>query len=310
MKNSIVVIALASVLLASCSGTKETASGFKFNLVRKGDGVKIDSGKFLVMNFLFKDGKDSVWNDTQKSGLPAVIQAQGQTPEGDVVLEAVRMMTKGDSITFKVPAKTLFEKTFRQPIPPSVDSASVFTFCIGLKDVLDKEGMEKLQADMIAKQNEKMVKESAAQLAKDTVAIDDHLKAKNITALKTESGLRYVILQAGKGENLKQGQKAKINYAGYLLNGKYFDTNIEAKARENNIYSEQGRYSPLEVMVGYRQVIQGWEEMLQLMNKGSKVQVWIPSTLAYGNQRRSEEIVENSILVFDMELIAVEEVKE
>jgi FKBP-type peptidyl-prolyl cis-trans isomerase FkpA len=305
MKNSLLVILLASFLFASCSGPK-TPSGFEFNVVRKGDGVKVDSGKYLVMNFLFKDGKDSVWNDTNKSGLPAVIQNQGNSPEGDVVLEVVKMMTKGDSVTFKIPAKKLFEKTFRQPVPAFVDTASMFTFLIGLKDVLNKEQMDKLQSDLVAKQNEKMMKERNTQLAKDTVAIDDHLKAQNITALKTKSGLRYIVTKEGKGENVKPGQKAKINYAGTLLNGRLFDTNMVAKARENNTYSEGGRYNPLEVVVGYRQVIEGWEEAMQLMNKGCKMTVWIPSPMAYGNQKRSEDILENSILVFDMEMVDIE----
>jgi FKBP-type peptidyl-prolyl cis-trans isomerase len=53
-------------------------------------------------------------------------------------------------------------------------------------------------------------------------------------------------------------------------------------------------------------VIEGWEEAMQLMNKGSKMTVWIPSPMAYGNQKRSEEILENSILVFDMEMVDIE----
>ncbi|MGC4021826.1 MAG: FKBP-type peptidyl-prolyl cis-trans isomerase [Cyclobacteriaceae bacterium] len=52
-------------------------------------------------------------------------------------------------------------------------------------------------------------------------------------------------------------------------------------------------------------VIGGWDEVLQLMNKGKKITVYIPSTLGYGAQRRSEVIVENSILVFDMELVNI-----
>jgi FKBP-type peptidyl-prolyl cis-trans isomerase FkpA len=300
MKNSLIVLLFASFLFASCGSSTETASGFKYDLVRKGDGVKVDSGKYLVMNFLFKDGKDSVWNDTNKSGLPAVIQNQGKNmAEGDVVLEVVKMMTKGDSITFKIPAKKLFEKTFRQPVPSFVDTASTFTFCIGLKDVLNKEQMDKLQSDLIAKQNEKMMKELSVQLAKDTLAIDDHLRAKNITALKTASGLRYIVTKPGKGENIKPGEKAKINYDGYLLNGKHFDTNIEAKALENNLPARPGSYTPLEVIVGYRQVITGWEEAIQLMNKGSKMTVWIPSQFAYGPEGRGAQIPGNSVLVFD-----------
>jgi FKBP-type peptidyl-prolyl cis-trans isomerase FkpA len=307
MKNSIIAILFASLFIAACSGSKETPSGYKFNVVRKGDGVKIDSGKFVVMNLLFMDGKDSVWNDSKKNGFPAVIQMQGTVPKGDAVLEVIKMLSKGDSVVFKVPAKKLFENTFRQPLPFSVDSTSSFTFQIGLSAVLNQEEMNKLQTELIAKQNEKMLQDQKVQLEKDITAIDDFLKAKNVTAQTTASGLRYIITKPGIGENAKAGQQVKIDYLGYLLNGKYFDTSIESEAKKNNLYP-QGRsssYAPLELTVGAQQVIPGWEEAIQLMNKGSKMTVYIPSTLAYGNQRRGDVIAENSVLVFDMELIEV-----
>jgi FKBP-type peptidyl-prolyl cis-trans isomerase len=305
MKNSLIALLFVSLFVAACSGSKETPSGYKFNVVRKGDGVKIDSGKFVVMNLLFMDGKDSVWNDSKKNGFPAVIQMQGTVPKGDAVLEVIKMLSKGDSVVFKVPAKKLFENTFRQPLPFSVDSASSFTFQIGLSAVLNQEEMNKLQTELVAKQNEKMLQDQKVQLGKDIVAIDDFLKAKNVTAQTTTSGLRYIITKPGTGENAKAGQQVKIDYLGYLLNGKYFDTSIESEAKKNNLYMQGRPYSPLELTVGAQQVIPGWEEAIQLMNKGSKMTVYIPSTLAYGNQRRGDVIAENSVLVFDMELIDV-----
>lgn len=306
MKNSLVALTLFSILFASCSGSKETPSGYKFDVLRKGDGLKIDSGKFAVINFMFKDGKDSVWNDSKKSGFPAIQQITGNVPVGDVVQEVIKMMSKGDSVTFKVPAKKLFENTFRQPIPFGVDTTKSFTFNIGIADVMTREQVDKMQADMVAKQNEKMMKEREVQLAKDTLAIDDHLKAKNLTALKTTSGLRYIITKSGRGENVKVGQNVKVNYTGYLLNGKCFESSVEADARKNNVFREGNPYAPLDLTVGVQPpLIAGWTEIMQLMNKGSKVTVWIPSTLAYGSQRRSEEIVENSILIFDMEMVDV-----
>ncbi len=307
MKNSLIALLFVSLFVAACSGSKETPSGYKFNVVRKGDGVKIDSGKFVVMNLRFMDGKDSVWNDSKKNGFPAVIQMQGTVPKGDAVLEVIKMLSKGDSVVFKVPAKKLFENTFRQPLPFSVDSTSSFTFQIGLSAVLNQEEMNKLQTELIAKQNEKMLQDQKVQLEKDITAIDDFLKAKNVTAQTTASGLRYIITKPGIGENAKAGQQVKIDYLGYLLNGQYFDTSIESEAKKNNLYP-QGRsssYAPLELTVGAQQVIPGWEEAIQLMNKGSKMTVYIPSTLAYGNQRRGDVIAENSVLVFDMELIEV-----
>lgn len=291
------------LICMACSKDKETPSGIKFTVLRKGDGIKLDSGKFLVVNMVYKDGKDSVYNDTGKNGVPFIIPVQKEVPKGDGVLEAIMMMTKGDSIIFKVAAKTLFEKTFRSQLPPGIDSASQFTFNIGLVDVLNQEQIQKLQGEIMAKQNEKFEKQKMQQFVKDLEIIDNHLTEKGITAQKTESGLRYVITKQGKGENARPGQNASINYSGFLLNGKIFDTCVESVARLNNVYTEGRPYAPYDVVVDEGQVIQGWHDAMKLMNKGSKITVYIPSTLAYGNQKRSEEILENSILVFDMEMV-------
>ncbi len=305
MKNSILLAALISLGIVACT-SNETPSGVKFTVLRKGDGVKVDSGKFMVMNMIFKDGKDSVWSDTRKNGFPAIVQMQDSVPKGDGVLEVIQMLTKGDSVSFTIPAKDLFTKTFRQPVPPMVDSTSSFTFLIGLTSVLNEEEVRALQSQLVAKQNEKLMMEQRVQLAKDTVIIDNYLSEKGIAAQKTVSGLRYVITKTGKGQNAQNGQTVRVNYAGYLLNGKYFDSNIEAVAKANNL-NNGGNYQPLEFVVGYQQVIQGWEESMTLMNKGAKMTVFIPSTLAYGPQKRGDVIPENSILAFDLEMVEIKQ---
>ncbi len=305
MKKSILVFLVATSLCLACSKGRETVSGQKFTVLRAGDGHAIDSGKFMILNFMFKDAKDSVWNDTQKNGFPVIMQKQGIVRPGDKVLEVIGMLTKGDSVTFKVSAQEIFTKSFRQPVPPKVDSASFFTFVVGMKDVMDSATFAKYRAELIAKQNEKMLKDQQAQLAKDTVIMDNYLKEKNIKTMRTSAGLRYVITKPGKGENVKEGQTASVNYAGYLLNGKYFDTSIESIAKEKKLYQQGRGYAPYPVTIGRGGVIKGWEEALKLMNKGCKMTVYIPSTLAYGSQKRSEDIVENSILAFDLELVDV-----
>ncbi len=232
MKNSILVSLIIFALCAACSNNRETASGQKFTVLRKGDGVEVGSKKFLIMNFIFKDGKDSVWNDTRKNPYPMAMQKQNIMKPGDKVLEVISMLTKGDSVSFKISAKDIFAQSFHQPIPPKVDSLSFFTFTIGVINVLDSAEFDKFRTDLVAKQNENMLKQQQEQLAKDTITIDNYLKEKNIKALRTSSGLRYIITKAGKGENAKEGQTAKVNYAGYLLNGKYFDTSVEEGCKE------------------------------------------------------------------------------
>jgi FKBP-type peptidyl-prolyl cis-trans isomerase FkpA len=263
-------------------------------------------GQILIMDFMFMDGKDSVWNDSRKNDFPTMVMAQDTVPEGDGVLEIFQLLAKGDSVTFQIPAKTLFEKTFRTSPPPGVDSTGLFTFYIGVTDIVSEERAREIQTELVAKQNEKAMKGELEQLAKDTVLIASHLQQKALVASATPSGIRYIITKPGKGENARPGQTVRVNYTGYLLDGPCFDSSIESLARANNVFNEGRKpYEPLEVMLGYQQVIPGWEEALGLMNVGSKMTVFIPSTLAYGAQGRGQLIVPNSILKFDMEMLEI-----
>jgi FKBP-type peptidyl-prolyl cis-trans isomerase FkpA len=306
MKNSVLLFVLVAMIGVACSDSKETTSGLKYNVLRKGDGVVATAGQILIMDFVFMDSKDSVWNDSRKNDYPTMVMAQDSVPAGDGVLEVFQLLSKGDSVTFQIPSKTLFEKTFRSQIPPGVDSTGLFTFHIGVRDIVSEEQARAIQNDIAAKQKEKSMLAEMEQLRMDTTSIVDYLKKNSLIAQKTPSGLRYVITKAGTGDNAKSGQTVKVNYAGFLLDGTCFDSSIESVARENNVFNEARKpYQPLEVTLGYQQVIPGWEEALSLMNKGSKMTVFIPSTLAYGTQRRSEVIVENSILKFDMEMLDI-----
>lgn len=308
MKKSFLLSVCVAGLLMACTKTKETPSGLKFTMVKSGGADVAANGQIMVITFLFKDGKDSVWTDSQKNPFPTMIKVDSAMGV-DPVMEVVQMLGKGDSVTFQVPAKELFAKTFRSPIPPGVDSTANFTFQIGVTDVVTEERAMEMQKEFMTKQNEEALKAEKEQLGKDTVAIDLFLKEKAIVAKKTASGLRYVISKPGVGPNAQTGQQVRVNYTGTLLDGTFFDSSIESVAKANNAYNAQRPYEPLKLMLGTQSVISGWEEALTLMNQGSKMTVYIPSTLAYGNRRRSEVIAENSILVFEMELVEIVKAK-
>jgi len=307
MTNKLKVLTGLLLLCMACSNVKETRKGLSYTMVKKGDGNLVKPNQFLVMNMMFKDPKDSVWYDTQKAGFPAttMVADTSAIKHEEGIEEIFRLVSKGDSITFKISGKTLFEKTFHQPLPPKIDPKGEFFFALGVKDILEREQFLKLQNEIGAKQNAKFKMEQAAQLAKDTVIIDGFLKEKKIEVEKTPSGLRYVMTKHGTGAEAKTGQNVKVNYAGYLLSGKCFDTNIESVAIKNNRAQKGRRYEPYTVSIGRRGVIEGWEQALTLMNKGSKITVYIPSTLAYGPQKRNADIGENCILIFDMELVDI-----
>ncbi len=306
MTTKLMMLSGLLLLCLACS-KNETPNGFNYTVVKKGDGNVVKAGEFLVLNMLFKDATDSIWTDSRKSEIPVIfmIQDTAMMKQEVGVEEVLRELSKGDSVTFKVKASMLFTKTFRQPVPANIDSLSEFTFNIGIKDIYTREQVTKLQEEIAAKQNEKLKQEQAVQLGKDLLTIDSYLKEKRIIASQTSSGLRYVISKKGKGENAVAGKNVKVDYAGFLLNGKCFDTSNAALAKINNIFQVGRPYEPLSLAVGQGQVIAGWDEAITLMNKGMKMTVYIPSPLAYGSQQRSEDIIPNSILIFDMELIDV-----
>lgn len=108
-------------------------------------------------------------------------------------------------------------------------------------------------------------------------------------AVKTESGLRYVINKKGDGEKSpKDGEAVTVHYTGTLLDGKVFDSSVN-------------RGEPAQFAVG--QVIEGWNEALKEMTKGEKRTLIIPPQLGYGVQGYPGVIPPNSFLIFDVELI-------
>jgi FKBP-type peptidyl-prolyl cis-trans isomerase len=130
--------------------------------------------------------------------------------------------------------------------------------------------------------------------ADDDASMNEYFKSNNITAIKTASGMYYVINQSAEGAKPKVGDKLTMNYTGKLLNGTKFDSNVD---------STFGHVSPFTFNLGKGQVIRGWDEAMQLLPKGTKATLFIPSGLAYGATPPTPSIPPNSPLVFDVEVV-------
>jgi FKBP-type peptidyl-prolyl cis-trans isomerase FklB len=105
------------------------------------------------------------------------------------------------------------------------------------------------------------------------------------------SGLQYKILTAGTGPKPTASDSVKCNYRGTLINGTEFDSSYK-------------RGQP--AIFGVGQVIKGWTEALQLMPVGSKWQLFVPASLAYGERGAGAEIGPNATLIFEVELLSIE----
>ncbi len=110
-------------------------------------------------------------------------------------------------------------------------------------------------------------------------------------AKKTMTGIRFVIMQEGQGDMPKPGDKVNVLYVGKLLNGKIFDQATDPA-------------QPFTFRVRRDAVIEGWDQVLQLMKKGEKRLVIIPPELAYGTRGQPPKIGRNQTLIFEIELVS------
>ncbi|AXT20727.1 peptidylprolyl isomerase [Flavobacteriaceae bacterium AU392] len=109
---------------------------------------------------------------------------------------------------------------------------------------------------------------------------------------KTDSGLRYQIIQEGNGVKAEKGKTVSVHYKGQLLDGTVFDSSYK-------------RNEPIDFALGVGQVIPGWDEGVGLLKIGDKARFVIPSDLAYGARGAGGVIPPNATLIFDVELMNV-----
>jgi FKBP-type peptidyl-prolyl cis-trans isomerase len=146
-----------------------------------------------------------------------------------------------------------------------------------------QNGLRKAQAEKMQKSSEKNKKDGEAFLVAN--------KAKpGIVTLP--SGLQYKILQVGTGPKPTLTDSVSCNYRGTLIDGTEFDSSY--KRGQPTTFPVSG-------------VIKGWTEALQLMPVGSKWQLFVPASLAYGERAASPLIGPNAMLLFEVELVSIQD---
>jgi FKBP-type peptidyl-prolyl cis-trans isomerase len=227
--------------------------------------------------------------DSYAKGMPFWIPVMKPSFKGSLE-EAFALVTPGDSGVFKVSADSLFEKTFKQPLPKFIEKGSFLTFYLKAEKVMsEQEAMMDQQTETMAfmeKQNKK-----------DETVIQKYIKEKGLQPQKTNSGLYYVVTKEGAGPKAAAGKLVAVHYTGTTLDGKEFDSSYK---------NPQAQGKPIEFPLGQGAVIRGWDEGIALLAKGSKATLLIPSTMAYGPQE-TEKIPANSVLRFDVELVDIKE---
>ncbi len=118
--------------------------------------------------------------------------------------------------------------------------------------------------------------------------LSENAKREGVTT--TASGLQYEVIRKGAGDRPAASDRVEVHYTGKLIDGTVFDSSVERG---------------VPATFGVTQVIPGWVEALQLMREGDKWRLYIPSTLAYGENGAGGVIGPNMTLIFDVELLRV-----
>jgi FKBP-type peptidyl-prolyl cis-trans isomerase FklB len=137
---------------------------------------------------------------------------------------------------------------------------------------------QKVQGDKNKKEGETFLAENA--------------KKPGVTVLP--SGLQYKVLASGTGKTPTSNDVVKAHYKGTLTDGTEFD-------------SSYTRGQPFTTPV--TRVIPGWTEALLKMKVGDKWLLFVPPNLGYGERGSPPKIGPNAVLMFEMELLGIEDAK-
>jgi len=182
------------------------------------------------------------------------------------------------------------------PIDPDLVAKGIKDGVLGGKLLMTDQ---EIQETMMAFQKEMRAKQEEAnkQLGEKNKKEGEIFLAQNKTkeGVKTlPSGLQYKVVKAGTGKKPKATDTAVTHYKGTLLDGTEFDSSYK-------------RNQPATFKVNG--VIRGWTEALQLMEEGAKWILYVPAALAYGDRGAGQQIGPNATLIFEVELISIQQPK-
>lgn len=268
-------ILLTGVLFAGCKdeSSSTTKNGFKYKLFKTGSGDLIKPGDIVYLNAMLMHN-DSIFLDTRENKMPFefVMPHDSQVTNPSPIVDILPMMRAGDSAVVVQPTDSLKNlQPFMQKWKEIQHSFKILRI-VGEKDMQKVKDME---PSIIAQANKDL----------------EEYKANKLQSMQTTtSGLKYVIHHEGDGAVPKAGEVVNVLYYGAeVSNGKEFDSAYKKGA-------------PFSVIVGQQQVIPGWDEILQLLKRGTSATVFIPSKLAYGERGIPSIIAPNSDLMFYIDI--------
>jgi FKBP-type peptidyl-prolyl cis-trans isomerase FklB len=167
-----------------------------------------------------------------------------------------------------------------------------------LTDQQIQEAIGNYRKEAMAKRDEERHKSAEKNRTEGAAFLAENKKKEGIKAVEvkladgTTAEMQYKVITEGTGAIPKTNETVSVNYKGTLINGKEFDNSTK---RGNQ---------PAKFQV--TRVVRGWTEALERMKVGSKWELYLPSSLAYGDNGYGPTIEPGTTLIFEMELVGIE----
>ena len=262
-------LAFCSIFLISCGdsrypGFDETDSGLRYKFhVRGEDTAHPQYGEIVRLKMITRIG-DSTLDNTNLI-YPAGVRKNLMKPlfKG-AVEDGIRMMAVGDSATFLIPTDSI-NKYY-----PAKDSAHNFKPNDYLEFSLKLMNIQTMD-EVIQEEKDNRNEYINERKEKGPKELDQFIQDNHIAVKPTLSGLYFIEITKGKGASPKDGDTVIVHYTGAFLNGTIFDSSVKRNEPFTFVVNDKGQMS----------VIEGWNEAVKMMKRGSVATIILPYSLAY-----------------------------
>jgi peptidylprolyl isomerase len=289
------VLVFVYILVGSIAGCtnaeadkKVTSSGVRYFDIKEGEGDPCQFGDVVHFSYVGKlaDGQQFEKCDRDH---PAMTRRGWQSPIAGLD-DGLEGMKVGGIRKIWVPA-SLGYGVHGSPgkIPPNADL--VFEDVEMLKVMTPPKATEEAQKNREKNAPPKAIADAEKKIRKGEITKPTGKDVPDAERKEVvlKSGLKYLDLRIGDGDEINRGNQAFVLYAGRFTNGQVFE-------------ASKDKSNPFQFVIGEGRVIKGWEEGVPGMRVGGRRVLWIPPELAYGN-KHTEKIPANSTLVFEIELV-------
>lgn len=301
-KTTIGILSLLILIsIAGCnsgSSFKRTKSGLMYKIISDKKNPVATKGQILKFDFTQKV-RDSLLGSSEENG-PVYVPVDSAVAPDYNPNEIFGLLRKGDSAVVIFEADTLRKK--QGGLPPFLKAKDKIYLTFRVSDVFATQ--EEASKDReIAMQAFIKKQEVLAENQKkiDIKILGDYLKSKGITAQSAPRGTFVEIINPGTGAACDSGKFVTVKYTGKTLAGKAFDSSVDPA------FGHAGQHYTFHLAVrgGPQGAIEGWNDGIRFFKKGGIGRLYIPSSLGYGKQGSGPDIKPNENLVFDIEIMDV-----